>query len=309
MRLPAAGERRPPFAVAAVEHQHPVAGLEAQHVAEIMRLRFAERDLRAGLERVLDMETGAAKIVAGQSGRALYERRPALRLPAGRRQGPGQAQGLAVRRSCRPIARIEGLIWRAHSERGLGMETQEDDATSLASRVWTLACACVLVAGRPCPAAPAQFLPAGQANPPPPAAPVSAASGQVEPVPAAAARPGRAPAAAARPSRRRFRRAGRRQRSVCETFLRDPPARRRRAAAAIQAAGERKASREEVCPLFKTLRGDGSQDDQVPGQTNQTACGVPPQAINAGQGQPRQDDADPQQRLQRRPAGARRPDA
>ena len=33
-------QRRPPFAVAAIEQQHRVAGLEPQHVAQIMRLDF-----------------------------------------------------------------------------------------------------------------------------------------------------------------------------------------------------------------------------------------------------------------------------
>ena len=73
--LAADRERRPPFTIAAVKRQHPVAGLETQHVAEIMRLRLAEGDLVARLERVLDVEAGAAEVVSGQRRRALCRRR------------------------------------------------------------------------------------------------------------------------------------------------------------------------------------------------------------------------------------------
>ena len=41
----AIGERRLPFTIFAIERQNPVASLEAQHVAKIMRLRFLEGDL------------------------------------------------------------------------------------------------------------------------------------------------------------------------------------------------------------------------------------------------------------------------
>ena len=68
-RALAVGERRLPFTIFAVERQDPIAGLEAQHVAEIMRLRFVERDLRPGLERARDVEPGTLKVVFGQSDR------------------------------------------------------------------------------------------------------------------------------------------------------------------------------------------------------------------------------------------------
>lgn len=64
--LGAAGKRRAPFAVAAVEGQNLATGAEAQHMAQVMRLRFIERGLRSGAERGCDVEPGAAEIVSGQ---------------------------------------------------------------------------------------------------------------------------------------------------------------------------------------------------------------------------------------------------
>ena len=72
-----------------------------------MRLRFVEFDLRAGLERVIDMETGAAKIVAGQTGGPV-QASPGFTPSARTMPGPGVADAPA----CRPIARIKGLIWK-----------------------------------------------------------------------------------------------------------------------------------------------------------------------------------------------------
>ena len=64
----AIGKRRLPFTIFAIERQNPVAGLEAQDVAEIMRLRFLEGDLRTGLQRAGDVEPGASEVVLGQGG-------------------------------------------------------------------------------------------------------------------------------------------------------------------------------------------------------------------------------------------------
>ena len=46
----------PPFAVAAIEQQHRVVGLEPQHIAQVMRLLLAGSDRRAGRETLLDIE-------------------------------------------------------------------------------------------------------------------------------------------------------------------------------------------------------------------------------------------------------------
>jgi len=51
-----------------------------------------------------------------------------------------------------------------------------------------------------------------------------------------------------------------------------------KSAAAIRAAGTRKASREEVCPLFKTFAAkEGKMIAFL--ETNQKLCGVPPKII------------------------------
>ncbi len=90
--LAARQQRRPPFALAAVEHQHAVAGLEPEHVAEIMRLGRVERELSAGFERALNVQTGTAKVVTGHrkgllaGSERLYAFRPAgARAPTMRR--------------------------------------------------------------------------------------------------------------------------------------------------------------------------------------------------------------------------------
>ena len=49
-------------------------------------------------------------------------------------------------------------------------------------------------------------------------------------------------------------------------------------AAQIKAAGDRKASREEVCPLFKSFALKEAKMLKFL-ETNKTICGVPPQAI------------------------------
>ena len=65
--------------------------------------------------------------------------------------------------------------------------------------------------------------------------------------------------------------------SICEQF----PTIRSQAekdAAAIKAASDRKAAREEVCALFnKFMASEGKMVKFL--ETNQTACGVPPDAI------------------------------
>ena len=65
--------------------------------------------------------------------------------------------------------------------------------------------------------------------------------------------------------------------AVCETF----PAIRQATEKddmAIKTAGERKASREEVCPLFKTFATSAAKMVKFL-VTNQTTCGVPPDTI------------------------------
>ncbi len=62
--LAAVGQRRAPFAVAAVEHQHAVAGFQPHHVFQVVRLRSIERQPRAGGERGVDIEARQAEIVA-----------------------------------------------------------------------------------------------------------------------------------------------------------------------------------------------------------------------------------------------------
>jgi len=64
----------------------------------------------------------------------------------------------------------------------------------------------------------------------------------------------------------------------CEAFI---PIRQEveKNGAAIQQAGERKASREEVCPLF--VRFAASEAKMVKFlETNQSTCGIPAQAVN-----------------------------
>ena len=52
-----------------------------------------------------------------------------------------------------------------------------------------------------------------------------------------------------------------------------------KSAAQIRAAGERKAPREEVCPLFKSFAAKEAKMLKFL-ETNQTVCGVPPDVIN-----------------------------
>jgi hypothetical protein len=65
--------------------------------------------------------------------------------------------------------------------------------------------------------------------------------------------------------------------AVCMTF---PPIRddAQKGAAAIQAASNRKASREEVCPLFKSFAAKEAKLVKFLA-THQATCGVPPQAV------------------------------
>ena len=165
------------------------------------------------------------------------------------------------------------------------------------SRILTLVCALMLFVGGLSPAA-AQFLPMpgqstpnaqfppapGQARsnpfPPPPgqaprqSSPFPPPPGQVS-APAAGANP--FPPAPGGPSRQAgpFSPAG--GQNVCASF----PAIRedaQKSAAAIQAASKRKASREEVCPLFKNFAAKEAKLIKFL-VTNQSQCRVPAQAI------------------------------
>jgi hypothetical protein len=133
----------------------------------------------------------------------------------------------------------------------------------------TLACACILVlAGLS--AAPAQFLPGpGQSTPASQFPPVSGQSSPFPPPPGQSGPQGGRAAGFPPPARQ----------SVCETF----PAIRsevEKGGQAIQAAGQRKASREEVCPLFKHYVNTEAKMIKFL-VSNQTACGVPADAIKA----------------------------
>ena len=103
------------------------------------------------------------------------------------------------------------------------------------------------------------------------------------------------PAAAARPRRRRC---------AC-TF---PSIREEveKGAAGIRAAGERKATREEVCPLFKAFAVKEAKLVKFL-ETNQKTLRRAAERHHPGQAEPRQDHPDPQQRVQRGPAGAAGP--
>ena len=58
------GQGGTPFPVPAIEHQHRIAALEAEHVAQVVDLGSIEAKLAAGREGRLDMEPGCAKIIA-----------------------------------------------------------------------------------------------------------------------------------------------------------------------------------------------------------------------------------------------------
>ena len=131
----------------------------------------------------------------------------------------------------------------------------------------TVACASVLVlAGLT--AAPAQFLPMpGQSTPASSFPPVSGQSSPFPPPPGQSGSPGGRAGEFPPPGGQ----------SVCANF----PAIRsavEKGAQAIQAAGERKASREEVCPLFKRFAVAEANLVKFLA-TNRTACGVPAQAV------------------------------
>jgi hypothetical protein len=55
---------RPPFPIAAVEDQDGIAGLEPQHREKVVRLCPVKLDRGAGGQRRIEMETGAAEVVA-----------------------------------------------------------------------------------------------------------------------------------------------------------------------------------------------------------------------------------------------------
>src|SRR5581483_5784029 len=107
----------------------------------------------------------------------------------------------------------------------------------------------------PPPARPSPFPPPGQASAFP--APSGGGPTQASPFPPPGAQSG--------------------ARSVCEGFV---PLRQaaERDASAIRAASERKASREEVCPLFKRFAVSEAKVIKFM-ETNRTLCGVPPNAI------------------------------
>ena len=77
-------------------------------------------------------------------------------------------------------------------------------------------------------------------------------------------------------------------------------------AAVIKAASERKASREEVCPLFKSFAAkEGKMVTFL--ETNQKLCGVPPKVIAQVKTNHAKTVQHPQHRLQRRRRPGRRP--
>jgi hypothetical protein len=63
--LPRGRQHGLPFAIAAVEGQHAVAGFEPQHAAEVMCLRSVKRNARALVERGIDVKARHAKVAAG----------------------------------------------------------------------------------------------------------------------------------------------------------------------------------------------------------------------------------------------------
>jgi hypothetical protein len=140
-----------------------------------------------------------------------------------------------------------------------------------------LACACVLVLASLTPVL-AQFLPGPGQSPPPgqfpggndPAFPPP--PGQRGPV---AATPGAPPPGAGFPPPGGGGLTG--PQAVCASF---PPIRQaaEEGAAAIRKAGERKASREEVCGLFKNFVAREAKLVKFLAD-NRVACGVPPQAV------------------------------
>src|SRR5580692_4919411 len=64
----ASGNRRLPFAVAAVEYQHGLAGVKPQHIAEIVALVPLERDGCARRQGGVDEQAWAAKVEFGHLG-------------------------------------------------------------------------------------------------------------------------------------------------------------------------------------------------------------------------------------------------
>ncbi len=123
--------------------------------------------------------------------------------------------------------------------------------------------------------------PPGQGNPfpPPPGQGRSSQPSQAQPSPFPSV-PGQsgAPARQAGP----FPPPGGGPPAICETF----PAIRQeteRSAMAIKTAGERKASREEVCPLFQKFAAEEAKMVKFL-VTNQTACGVPPDVVKQVRG-------------------------
>ena len=132
-----------------------------------------------------------------------------------------------------------------------------------------LACACVLVLAGLSQAA-AQFLPMpGQTAPTSQFPPMAGQSGAFPPAPGQSGAPPRQATPFPSPGGQ----------SVCQTF---PEIRSdvEKNALAIRAAGERKATREEVCPLFKIFAAKEARMIKFL-VSNQALCGVPNEAIKA----------------------------
>ena len=169
------------------------------------------------------------------------------------------------------------------------------DAWIACRAIGTLACALPpLVLAGLAPAV-AQFLPRpGQPAP----GHVSPSAGPVRRIPAAA-RAGRLCNRAARkPVLRRWRHSRRPADSVCRAVSADPPGTRRRAPprSAPPASARRRARRSVGCSRASSSRRRKLVKFLA---DNKTACGVPRTGHHQRQGQPRQDAADCQERLQR----------
>ena len=61
LRFPLSSERCPPFAVAPIEDQHPVAGLAAKHIAQIVGLGGVQSEAGAALSGVATYSLGVRK--------------------------------------------------------------------------------------------------------------------------------------------------------------------------------------------------------------------------------------------------------
>ena len=230
------------------------------------------------------MEAGASEVVSGQ-GDDPVKRVSRLYASGAARQGrgPGVRVGNSAVRPHAALSPNHGLGMDS-LPRGVGLGDDEDEATSLApwptlavrmrsgrgrriSRPRRSSCRCR--ANRRRPANFRRRFGAGQSSPFPPPPGQTRPRQQAFPRPPGGPRARRRLAVAPPPARQ----------SVCETFPCDSLARVEKGAPAIQAAGERKASREEVCPLFKPFVSQGSQDDHVPGHQPDRSAACRPRSI------------------------------